>query len=59
MEVLSAVIIIAQSDNEVFNEQLFYLGHLEQLLYEPGHGGMIETLFTTSMVRDYFRGSHF
>ena len=44
VEVLSAVIIIDQSDMKYFNEQLFYLTNLEQILYDSGHGGMIETL---------------
>ena len=39
--VLSAVIIIAQSDIKYFIKV-----NLEQLFYETGHGYMIETLFT-------------
>ena len=44
VEVLSAVIIVTQSDIKDLMKV-----NLEQLFYEPGHGGMIETLFTISM----------
>ena len=48
MEVLSAVIIIAQSDMKYLMKL-----NMEQSFYESGHGGMTGTLFTTSIVR-YF-----
>ena len=47
-EVLSAVIIIAQSDMKYLMKL-----NMEQSFYESGHGGMTGTLFTTSIVR-YF-----
>lgn len=50
VEALSTVIIVAQSDIKV---------NLEQLIYESGHGGMIGTLFTTSMITYFSRGSFF
>ena len=54
VEVLSAVIIIAQND-------MFYLMkiNLEQLFYESGHGGMIETRNIITIVWYFFRGSCF
>ena len=54
MEVLSAVIIIAQND-------MFYLMkiNLEQLFFESGHGGMIETRNIITIVWYFFRGSCF
>ena len=53
MEVLSAVIITAQSDKNYLKKL-----NLGQLFYESGHGGMTETL-TTSIVRYFYRGSCF
>ena len=46
VEVLFAAIIIAKSDMKYLMRV-----NLEQLFYESRHGGTIEILFTTSMVR--------
>ena len=54
VEVISAVIIIAQSDIKYLMKV-----NLEQLHFEQCHGSMIETVFTTSMVRYFLRGSCF
>ena len=54
VESLSTVIIVAQSDMKYLMKV-----NPEQLFYESGHGGMIGTLFTTSMIRYFSRGSFF
>ena len=48
------VLSIAQSEMKYLMKV-----NLQQLFYNSGHGGMIETLLTTSMVRYFFRGSSF
>ena len=53
-EVLSAVIIIVQSDMKYLMKV-----NMEQLFYESCVGGMIEILFTMSIVRYFFRCSCF
>ena len=54
VEVVSAVIIIAQSDMKYLMKV-----NLEQLFFEQCHGSMIETVFTASMVRFFLTGSWF